>query len=75
MNINYAYHIEVDGQVIFLGAELQIKIKDSPKIRFGVLEQIGPSGIYVLFPGNKNNQFINFKKIESIKWTGGEEED
>lgn len=66
MKTDYDYHIKVDGEVIFLGSTLEVTEK-SKAARTGVLERIGPSGIYIQYPGLKNSTFINFKKIEKIK--------
>jgi hypothetical protein len=61
MNIKYERHLKVDGDLIFLNSEIEVNG------RIGLLSQIGQAGIYVKFPTVKNDSFINFKKIESLR--------
>lgn len=67
LEISYAYHIKVNGQVVFLGSELEVTYEGFSKPRAGTLTQIGPSGIYLELAGVKNNLFVNFKKIRDFK--------
>lgn len=66
MKIEYDYHIKANGKVIFLHSTLEIT-EENKAARVGVLERIGPSGIYIQYPNLKNCTFINFKKIQDIK--------
>lgn len=67
MKIEYAYHIKVDKKVIFLGSKLRVQLIGVEKVKEGILDQIGPKGIYLKTPTRKNTEFINYKIINSME--------
>jgi hypothetical protein len=67
LKFDYAYHITVDGKVVFLGTDLKIQMVGAKDTKEGKLVKIGPKGIYVSFQNLMNPQFLNFNNIAAIE--------
>lgn len=60
------YYIKGECENFHLGDTLVVTTENEREI-VGTLSTLGPAGIYLDIPGNKNAKFINYSKIAIIE--------
>jgi hypothetical protein len=63
---NSEYYIKGEFRNFYLGDTLVVTTENEMEI-VGTLSTLGPKGIYLDIPGNKNAKFINYNKISIIE--------